>query len=83
MTSSRILALVLLVVGLILLFFAYQSSQSVGDQLTEAVTGRFTDSTTWFLILGAASTVAGVGLLLFGRSASTALRRPLILHLTL
>jgi hypothetical protein len=70
MTSSRILALVLLVVGLILLFFAYQSSQSVGDQLTEAVTGRFTDSTTWFLILGAASTVAGVGLLLFGRSAS-------------
>lgn len=71
MTSSRILALVLLVVGLILLFFAYQSSQSVGDQVTEAVTGRFTDSTIWFLILGAASTVAGVGLLLFGGSAGT------------
>lgn len=69
MTSNRILALVLLVVGLILLFFAYQSSQSLGDQVTEAVTGRFTDSTTWFLILGAASAVAGVGLLLFGKSA--------------
>lgn len=70
MTSSRILALVLLVVGLILLFFAYQSSQSLGDQVTEAVTGRFTESTTWFLILGAASSVAGVALLLFGRSAN-------------
>ncbi len=67
--NNRILAIVLLVVGLILLFFAYQSSQSLGDQVTEAVTGRFTDSTIWFLILGAASAVAGVGLLLFGKSA--------------
>ncbi|ALP53574.1 hypothetical protein Tel_10755 [Candidatus Tenderia electrophaga] len=68
--NKRILAIVLLVVGLILLFFAYQSSQSLGDQVTEAVTGRFTDSTTWFMILGAASAVAGVGLLLFGKSGS-------------
>lgn len=70
MMNNRILAIVLIVVGLILLFFAYQSSQSLGDQVTEAVTGRFTDSTTWFLILGAASAVAGVGLLLFGKSGS-------------
>ncbi|MGY6552954.1 MAG: DUF3185 family protein [Wenzhouxiangella sp.] len=67
--NNRILAIVLLVVGLILLFFAYQSSQSLGDQVTEAVTGRFTDSTIWFLILGAASAVAGVGLLLFGNKS--------------
>ncbi len=65
------MALVLLVVGLILLFFAYQSSQSMGDQLTEAVTGRFTDSTTWYLILGSASTVAGVGMLLYNKSGSS------------
>jgi hypothetical protein len=69
MMDNRILAIVLLVVGLILLFFAYQSSQSLGDQVTEAVTGRFTDSTTWLLILGAASAVAGVGLLLFGNKS--------------
>lgn len=68
MAKNSILGLVLLVVGVILLFFAYQSSQSVGDQVTEAVTGRFTDSTTWYLILGAASAVAGVGLLLFNKS---------------
>lgn len=69
MATNKVLALVLIVVGLILLFFAYQSSQSLGDQVTEAVTGRFTDSTIWFLILGAASAVAGVGMLIFGRSA--------------
>ncbi|WP_405219999.1 DUF3185 family protein [Lentisalinibacter sediminis] len=68
--NNRILAAALLVVGLILLFFAYQSSQSLGDQVTEALTGRFTDSTTWLLILGAASAVAGVGLLLLGKSAN-------------
>ncbi|QOC22041.1 DUF3185 family protein [Wenzhouxiangella sp. AB-CW3] len=67
--NSKILGIVLLVVGAILLFFAYQQSQSLGDQVSEAFTGRFTDSTIWFLILGAASAAAGVGLLLFGKSA--------------
>lgn len=70
MASNGVLVLVLLVVGLIRPFFAYQSSQSLGDQVTEVVTGRFTDSTTWYLILGAASAVAGVGLLLFNKSGS-------------
>lgn len=69
MINNRVLAIVLLVVGVLLLFFAYQASESVGEQVTEAVTGRFTDSTTWFLILGAASAVAGVWLLLMGRAA--------------
>ncbi|MDO8862089.1 DUF3185 family protein [Haliea sp. E1-2-M8] len=68
MPNNRVLSLVLLVVGVILLFFAYQSSQSLGDQLTEAVTGRFTDATTWYLILGGASVAAGVGLLMSGKS---------------
>jgi drug/metabolite transporter (DMT)-like permease len=67
--NSKILGIVLLVVGAILLFFAYQQSQSLGDQVSEAFTGRFTDSTIWFLILGAASAAAGVGLLLFGKTA--------------
>lgn len=68
MANNKILAGVLIVVGLILLFFAYQSSQSLGDQVSEAVTGRFTDATTWYLILGAASTVAGIGLMVLGKS---------------
>lgn len=66
--NHKILGAVLLVVGLILLFFAYQSSQSLGDQVSEAVTGRFTDATIWYLILGAASAAAGVGLFAFGKS---------------
>lgn len=67
MTNNRILALVMMAVGLILLLIAYQSSQSMGDQVTEALTGRFTDSTIWLLIIGAASAVAGIGMLVSGR----------------
>lgn len=60
MGASRVMGIVLLVVGLVLLYFGWQASQSVGDQITETFTGRFTDSTMWFLILGAAAAVGGL-----------------------
>ncbi|WP_372985616.1 DUF3185 family protein [Marinobacter sp.] len=59
MGSSKLIGIVLLVVGIALLFFGYQSTQSVGDQLTETVTGRFTDKTMWYLVGGAAAAAAG------------------------
>ncbi|MCG7198805.1 DUF3185 family protein [Marinobacter pelagius] len=59
MGSSKLFGVVLLVVGIALLYFGYQSTQSVGNQLTETLTGRFTDETMWYLIGGAAATAAG------------------------
>lgn len=72
--NSKILAIVLIVIGLGLLFFGYQSSQGLDDQISETFTGSFTDSTIWFFILGAASAVAGVALLLFGGSIGKSTR---------
>ena len=66
MINKRILAIVLVAVGLLLFLIAYQASESVSDQVTEAVTGRFTDSTIWLIILGTAATVAGAVLLWLG-----------------
>jgi drug/metabolite transporter (DMT)-like permease len=63
MNGKQIAGLVLLVAGVILLYFGYQASQSIGEQVQETFTGRFSDSTTWYFILGAVSAVAGVGLL--------------------
>lgn len=60
MGRNRILGIVLLVVGLIMLYFGWQSSQSLGDQVAETFTGRFTDSTMWLLLLGAAAAVGGI-----------------------
>lgn len=67
MAINQIIGIALLVVGLILLFFGYQSSQGLDEQIFETFSGRFTDSTTWLFILGAASAVVGVGLLFFKR----------------
>jgi lipopolysaccharide export LptBFGC system permease protein LptF len=63
MKSNQILAVALRVAGAILLYFGYQASQSLGDQLSENLTGRFTDSTTWYLVLGAVAALSGLTLL--------------------
>lgn len=67
MSTTRIVGLVLIVVGGILLYFGYNASQSALESVAETVTGRFTDETTIYLVGGAACAVLGVGLLLFGR----------------
>lgn len=65
MGGQKLVGIVLIVVGVLLLYFGWQASQSVGEQLTEAFTGRFTDDTTFFLIGGAAAIVAGAFLAFF------------------
>lgn len=67
MSPVRILGIVLVVVGIILLGMGYNASQSVGEELTEAVTGRFSDQTTWHFIAGAAAAVGGLLLTIFGK----------------
>jgi hypothetical protein len=66
MKDARLIGTVLLVVGLILLYFGWQSSGSLGDQVAETVTGRFTDETMFLIIGGAIGVAAGV-YLGFGR----------------
>lgn len=67
MSSNQILGIALLAAGIILLYFGYQASQSVGEQVLESFTGRFTDSTTWYLVFGAAASLGGLGLLILRR----------------
>ncbi|WP_148861091.1 DUF3185 family protein [Marinobacter fonticola] len=59
MTTTRIIGLVVLVIGVLLLYFGWQSTQSVGEQLSETLTGRFSDETMWYLIGGAAAAIGG------------------------
>ena len=67
MNINQLVGLGLLVLGAVLLFFGWQSSQAVDDQIMEAVTGRFTESTTWLFIGGVISAALGVTLLLVKR----------------
>jgi len=66
MTQSNILGLVALAVGALLLFFGWRASVAPVDQMTEALTGRFSGNTMWYLIAGVAAAVAGIALLVRG-----------------
>ncbi|MGY6587440.1 MAG: DUF3185 family protein [Wenzhouxiangella sp.] len=60
MSAKRLIGVALLVVGLILIFLGYQSSQGWDDQISETLTGEYTDSTMWYWIIGGVSSVIGL-----------------------
>jgi drug/metabolite transporter (DMT)-like permease len=67
MRMTQVLGAVALVIGVVLLGFAYHASNAPMDQVSNAITGRFTSQTMWYLTLGIAAAVGGVLLVAFGR----------------
>ena len=63
MSAKRLIGVALLVAGLIVLFLGYQSSQGWDDQISEALTGEYTDSTMWYWITGGVASVVGLVLI--------------------
>ncbi len=59
MPSNQILGVVALVVGAVLLAFAYRASNAPVDQIAEALTGRVTDQTMLYGIGGLIAVVVG------------------------
>lgn len=59
MSSKRVLGIVILVIGVVLLAFAFRSSNAPLDQLSDSVTGRYSDETMLFFVLGIAAAVGG------------------------
>lgn len=59
MNTNRILGLVIFIVGLVLAYFGWQGSESIGGQFTEAVTGRYTDETMLYIIGGVVGIIVG------------------------
>ncbi|SDL75653.1 DUF3185 family protein [Maricaulis salignorans] len=66
MTKTKILGFIALALGIVLLLFALQGTNAPADQITEALTGRYTDRTMWYLISGIVATLGGLFLLFFG-----------------
>ena len=66
MSPQRILGIALLVVGVILLVIGMNSSHSMADQLSNTFTGRFTDSTTWYIIGGILAGIVGLSMTFLG-----------------
>jgi len=64
MDNTKILGIVLCVVGAILLALAYRASGTPLEQISDTFTGRYTDRTMMYGIIGAVALVGG-GLLTF------------------
>ncbi|MFW5955080.1 MAG: DUF3185 family protein [Guyparkeria sp.] len=65
MKMQQLIGIALLVLGLILLYFGYQASQGLDDQISEALTGEYTDNTMLYWIAGGVSAVVGLVMLLW------------------
>lgn len=63
---TRILGIALLVGGGILLWMGFSATETISEELHQGLTGRYTDSTTGYLVSGAVAAIVGVVLLLFG-----------------
>ncbi|MFT6985870.1 MAG: hypothetical protein ACJAT7_001690 [Psychromonas sp.] len=62
-TTMKILGIILAVLGIGLAIWGYQLSDSIGSQVTQAVTGSDTDKVMTLYITGAVSLVVGLYLL--------------------
>ena len=72
MNNQKFLGFVLIAIGLALLYFGYNASQSVGEKVVEGVTGRFTNQTLVFIIGGITALVGGVAFILSKGKGSSA-----------
>ncbi len=59
-TTIKIIGLALVVVGIGFAVWGYQLSDSVGSQVSQAVTGAQTDKVMTYYIFGAVSFVVGI-----------------------
>lgn len=59
-STTKIIGIIFLVVGAGLALWGYQLSESIGSEITQAVTGSETDKVMTLYIAGAASFVAGL-----------------------
>jgi hypothetical protein len=71
MSAMRAIGLVLLAGGVALLVIGLIATGSIGEQAKQAVTGRFTETTTWYIVGGIAAAVAGAAMALMGKPART------------
>ncbi|OEJ65261.1 DUF3185 family protein [Magnetovibrio blakemorei] len=69
MNSKSIFGITVIVVGLVLLGFAQHASEAPADQISDMMTGRYSDTTVTYFVVGIAAVVFGILSIVFGRRA--------------
>jgi len=62
--NKKLIGIILLVVGCVLLFFGFNATGTPTEQISEALTGRYSDRTMIYLIVGGVATALGIALTL-------------------
>jgi uncharacterized membrane protein YuzA (DUF378 family) len=63
-----VIGFAILAIGVVLLYFGYQSWNAPVDQAVTAVTGSHTNNTVIYVIAGIAAVVGGLSLAMSGRN---------------
>jgi uncharacterized membrane protein len=63
MSPQKIVSIVLLVVGVVMLVIGISSSDSFADEVSRTFTGRFTDTTQFYIVGGLVSAIVGLVML--------------------
>lgn len=64
MNTPKLIGIGLLVLGVILLYFGFNATESPVEEIGEAITGKYSDDTMMYLIGGGVAAVAGLFLVL-------------------
>jgi hypothetical protein len=64
---KNIVGFALIALGIVLLVFGFNESQSFGSEVSRVFTGNPTDRSIWFIAGGAVAVVAGLFLAVRGR----------------
>ncbi|KXI27306.1 DUF3185 family protein [Paraglaciecola hydrolytica] len=60
MNQKKLIGLVILIVGLVLLYFGFNQANSAVGEIGEAITGKYSDETMAYLIAGLIASVVGL-----------------------
>ncbi len=64
MKTNKIVGIALLVLGGVLIYFGINATEAPMEKISESLTGKYSDSTMYYLIGGGISAVLGLVLLL-------------------
>ena len=64
---NNIVGLAILALGIVLLIFGFNESQSFSSSVSKTFTGNPTDRSMWLIIGGAVAVIAGIAVSLMGR----------------
>ena len=56
---NRIIGAALFAIGVVLLVFAYHASNAPLEQISNTLTGHYSNQTMWYLVLGVGGAIGG------------------------